>query len=107
MDLCTVSVNCLDNAVEAAEQCAESERVIEIAGGWIHENLVVRIQNPFVHAAKNQKGEWMSTKLDGGAHGYGLKNARKVVEKHGGTLTAEIQGKEFVVTWMIPKPQNA
>jgi signal transduction histidine kinase len=107
MDLCTVFVNCLDNAVEAAEQCAESERVIEIAGGWIHENLVVRIQNPFVHTVKKQKGEWLSTKTDGGAHGYGLKNARKVVEKHGGTLTAEIQGKEFVVTWMIPKPQNA
>ena len=44
MDLCTVFVNCLDNAVEAAEQCAESERVIEIAGGWIHEKDVYKRQ---------------------------------------------------------------
>lgn len=105
MDICSLFVNCLDNAIEATKELDDS-RLIEIAGGWINDTLVVRIQNTFKHELKTENGRLVSTKSEVG-HGYGIKNAISVVEKYGGTFNTKVEGQKFIVTWMIPKNKNA
>ncbi len=101
MDVCSLFVNCLDNAIEAVKN-GNHQKTIEVAGGWINDTLVVRIQNDFTHDLKIDNGHLLSTKSESG-HGYGIKNARAVVEKYGGTFNTKAEGHKFVVTWMIPK----
>ena len=104
MDVCSLFDNCLDNAIEAAKKVSGA-KTIEIAGGWVNDTLVVRIQNDFSHDLKMENGRLISTKSESG-HGYGIKNAMSVVEKYGGTFNTKVEGKKFIVTWMIPKQKK-
>lgn len=107
MDVCSLFVNCIDNAIEAVEKVS-GNKVIELAGGWINDSLVVRIQNPFVlvHELKKGKDELLSTKK-GPGHGFGLRNVKRVIERYDGTLNINTNDNLFTVTWMIPKRENA
>ena len=104
MDVCSLFVNCLDNAIEAVKELNE-DKEIEIAGGWVNDTLVVRIQNAYSKSLKNENGKYLSTKLEAG-HGYGLMNVTRIVEKYGGTCTVKEEHHKFVVTWMIPRPKS-
>lgn len=106
MEICTLFVNCLDNAIEATEQCEANQRRIELAGGWINECLVVRIQNTFINHPIIQDNQILTSKANKTNHGYGLKNVQDVLKNHHGTLTYKEENQFFVVTWMIPSPEN-
>ncbi len=103
MDVCSLFVNCLNNAIEAVKDI-NGVKEIEIAGGWVNDTLVVRMQNPYSSELKNVNGKYLSTKNEVG-HGYGLKNVIRIVEKHGGTCTIKDDQKKFIITWMIPRPK--
>ena len=106
MEICTLFVNCLDNAIEAAEKCEINQRFIEIAGGWVNGCLVVRIQNTINNHPIINENQLQTSKKDAANHGYGLKNVQAVLKKHQGTLTLKEEDQRFVVTWMIPSPSN-
>ena len=103
MDICSLFVNCLDNAIEAVKDL-DGDKQIELAGGWVNDTLVVRIQNVHQNVLRVENGKYLSTKAETG-HGYGLKNVIRIVEKHGGTCTIKQEQNKFVVTWMIPRPE--
>lgn len=104
MEICTLFANCIDNAIEAAAHEAVADKHIRLAGGAVNGNLVVKCENPYAHALVREKDAFRSTKRDGLAHGYGLRNMRSIVEGHNGALTLQTGDNRFVLVWMIPIP---
>lgn len=82
----TVLTNLLDNAVRAAAECAQEKEVrVKLKhladGGCL---LSVRnTSNPVVI----EQGNIQTTKQDAHAHGFGIANVKRVVEKYGGTCS--------------------
>lgn len=106
MEICTLFGNCVDNAMEAASDPEVREPYIHLSGGEVNGSMVIRIENPYVHTLRPKAWGFSTTKADGEAHGYGLVNMRRIVEKKGGTLTLQPGDNVFTVTWMIPIPEG-
>ena len=78
--------NTLDNAIEACCSVPSEQRYIKLQLKQFHEILFYQIENPFSSDYHKQ--------VKGKKHGYGLKNAKKCVEKYHGDLT--YSSKEYV-----------
>lgn len=98
-DLGVVMGNALDNAIEAAEQYAGTDKFVEIIMGVKKEALVLTIKNPFCNEIrKDKQGNLLSTKSDGNRHGYGVKSIRRVAEKYNGEVLIETEKQLFLMT---------
>lgn len=94
--------NLLDNAVEAAAQCAEGNRKIHIKIFMGNKHfLIFRIENTWVKKLRTEGGKLLSTKKDSRNHGLGIGISRELAQKYGGSLELEEQGEWFIVTLMI------
>lgn len=106
VEICTLFANCIDNAIEAVQNEGIQTRYIHLSGGEMNGNLVVKAENPYSHKLIMENGAYRSTKNDQAAHGYGLMNIRRIVEKHNGALTIRTEDGRFVLVWMIPVPRK-
>lgn len=98
-DLCAVLGNLLDNALEAAEKVEAAEgRWVRLTMRGIHQMLVIRVENGFQEKPVEERGEWKSTKTEGGLHGWGLKSARIAAEKYEGTVSTVCEQNVFRAT---------
>lgn len=82
-DLCVISFNLLDNAMEACQRCMRKTNRsprIEVTLRRIHQFVIIKIQNPCIPPRK-LFGIFPSTKADTLHHGIGLRNVREKVEK--------------------------
>ena len=104
MEICTLFGNCIDNAIEAVSLLPAKDRQIHVAGGEVNRNIVITIRNPYQHSLQRSADGFRTTKSDASCHGYGLRNVRRVVEDHDGTLTFQTENGCFNVCWMIPIP---
>ena len=80
--------NLLENAVEACQKPdSPSERKIELVIKPQGEQLAVMVQNTFDGRVVKDGEQLVSTKKDGGGHGYrqglGLQSVKAVVERYG------------------------
>lgn len=94
--------NLLDNAVEAAEECEEGSRKINIKmfmGSKYF--LVFKIENTWTKKLRRDGKKLLSTKKDSGNHGLGIGISRELVQKYGGSLELEEQGDWFIATLTI------
>lgn len=97
MDLCTVFSNLLSNSVEACDKLEHSVRGVTLE---IHESgndLVIIIENPIETATEAGLLGRGTTKEDTRAHGYGISNSKKVIEKYNGKMEFEITESLFRV----------
>lgn len=101
MELCVLFANCIDNAIEAAQNPAVTDRVIRVTGGVSHGCLVVHFENACLGRPRMKGGLPLTTKQEG-VHGYGLRNVRAVLEQHDGSLSIQPEEGRFVLTWMLP-----
>lgn len=98
-DLGIILGNSIDNAIDAAEECTESKRNIEISMGIKKGSLVIRVKNCFCHQLKrNKTGRLLSTKKISDGHGYGLLSIEKTVEKYQGYILTEVKEDLFILT---------
>ena len=96
VDLCAILGNLLDNAIEAARQVPDpSGRTVTLTIRRIHQMLVIKVENSFVGAPVQEKGELKTTKTEGGLHGWGLKSAQTAAEKYDGMVRAGVSGEVF------------
>ena len=96
VDLCAILGNLLDNAIEAARQVPEqSERAVALTIRRIHQMLVIKVENSFSNAPVQENGQLQTTKIGGGLHGWGLKNAQTAAEKYDGMVQANVSGEIF------------
>ena len=78
--------NLLDNAIEAAEQ--SEEKIIYFKMLCREKHILLSIQNSFDKARSDVR--LSSTKKNKEVHGFGLKNAKKVIEQENGVLQISV-----------------
>ncbi len=109
VDLYVVFGNAIDNAVESVLKLEEANRVIVIAvskgGGLVN----IRIENPYAGQIFFQNGLPHTSKAEEGAHGFGIKSIRHVIQKYGGNMTISAENGRFSLSILIParKKQGA
>jgi sensor histidine kinase regulating citrate/malate metabolism len=70
---------------------------------YIDDRLVYKITNSTDgNVIKNKAGGFKSTKTTQGEHGLGVGNIEKVVDKYGGTFTADYSENTFTLGFSIP-----
>lgn len=95
-DLCTILGNLLDNALEAAKQIeAPERRLIQLTIRRINQMLVIKVENSFANAPVEKDGVYMTSKNEGGLHGWGLKSARAAAGKYDGMVQTSYAGNMF------------
>lgn len=85
-DLTAILGNLLDNALEAAKQAEGNLRFIRLTVRRINDMLVIKVENGCNTAPVSKDGQLLTTKTDGGLHGWGLKSVRAAAEKYEGTV---------------------
>lgn len=89
--------NLLDNAIEACQRMDAKERYISV-GIKQQENMFhINIRNSIDTQPSMENKVFFSSKREGKTQGYGLKNVRKIVERHDGVMAITAQDKEFQV----------
>ncbi|MEG2380336.1 MAG: GHKL domain-containing protein, partial [Oscillospiraceae bacterium] len=89
-ELCVMLSNLLENAVRGGNT------FLEIIIKQVKNQLCINIKNDYTQKTmRDENGDYISTKASGG--GYGLKSSRAMLEKNGGFLQIENDGKVFNV----------
>ena len=101
VDLCTILGNLFDNAIEASQCLPQEERLITVKAGRIRDILVMSVEN---NALPETIDPERTTKEDAFAHGFGIPNIRKAVERYGGQCSVRAEEGRFVLKIMIPMP---
>lgn len=95
-DLCAILGNLLDNALEAAKQVGTpGERFIQLTIRRINQMLVIKVENSFAAAPLEKDGAYLTSKNDGGLHGWGIKSARAAAGKYDGMVQTFYEGNRF------------
>jgi two-component system sensor kinase FixL len=89
-----VMVNLLRNAVEAMRSLPRNQRQITIASRKIDDHMIqieVGDSGPGIpdNVLQQLFTRFSSTKVDGGGMGIGLSISKRIIEAHGGTMSAE------------------
>lgn len=115
-ELCALFGNALDNALEAAQK-AEDKTVL-LRARADKGVLMLRVENALnaplrraelkektaLHAERRTE-QFVTTKADVRAHGFGLAGMRDIAERHGGTLEATAENGRFTLLVCVPLPQ--
>lgn len=85
-DLATIIGNLLDNALNAVLMLEENkEKKIKLDIEYNRESLVIQADNTFDGVVNYQEGQ-IITRQNKTSHGHGLKNIKKVVDRHNGYM---------------------
>lgn len=104
VDLYTIFGNALDNAIESVRDSEDREkRIIDVLVYAEKQMLVIQIINPVSGALRfDSEGLPMSTKVNDGYHGFGLKSIRHTVKRYGGFLTVKVENGCFYLQILLP-----
>ncbi len=97
MDLCTLFSNAFSNCVDACLKLEHSKRSIFLEIGQCGSMLSIVIENPIESKVDVQLLGKGTTKEDSTAHGYGIRNMQRVVEKYKGKMDFEVTEDVFRV----------
>lgn len=103
-DLYTLFENPLENAITACNELQDGPAAKRICLRIFKEKdlIWVEIKNPKSNAILIKDHSIQTTKKDTAAHGLGLKNMRRVIERYSGYLNIDYDSNEFTVTMAIP-----
>lgn len=98
-DMTIILGNLLDNAIEGAMET--DKKIIDIKLFTDRGLCFVEIKNSYKTIIKIDKDNYKTTKDDEEAHGLGMVNVRKMVEKNGGYFKVEQTDDLFVVKLFV------
>ena len=102
-DIVLVLSNALNNAIEACEQCS-GKKVLKFKMIMEQGNWICSIQNSYIGVVRKKGDSFLTTKNNaGGAHGIGLKNIVKTIEKYNGFYNISYNSEEFHIFIEIPQ----
>ena len=78
--------NLLDNAIEAAEQCAWGHRKVTLNLKSVSGMLIMEVNNTYKNEPVVKAGRLISSKRQKELHGWGLENVRQIVEANEGEM---------------------
>lgn len=97
-DLCILTGNLVENALEAAVR--SKERKVRIDVREQYECLHLMISNTF-SPAESDVENFLTKKKDAGMHGFGRKSIKEIVNKYRGTMETGHEGSWFYTEVMI------
>ena len=101
IDLCVISGNLLDNAIEACLRIdSEDKRFIRVYMDLKRENLYLSVTNSSGGKIQKQDGRYISGK--GENHGFGLMRVDKIVDKYAGYIKRRDEDGAFTSEIMLP-----
>lgn len=106
-DLCTLFMNLLDNALEAAAQAEEKNRFIHLRTHIRSGFLAVFCENGYNGCLSiDPSGKLRSTKPELEAHGFGLALMENIAEKYKSILDVSYTDKVFTVQTALKLPKE-
>ena len=94
-DLTAILGNLLDNALEAAKKAQGDRRFIRLTVRRINNMLVIKVENGCESPPVSKQGELITSKTEGGLHGWGLKSVRAAAEKYDGIVETMYEDHVF------------
>ena len=96
VDLCSLLINPLQNAIQASEAVPEAEREISCTIWQDGEMVFLRICNRKNHRIQQPKnGKCRTTKAEQGKHGFGIEIMEHIANTYGGTAVASYDDQFF------------
>ena len=101
-DITVILSNLLDNAIEAASKVKMDKRVI-VKINQKQGELLISVRNTTIHADIVNMTEihTQSNKADSYQHGFGLRNALRIVKKYGGVYAFNCKDGWFQITMIF------
>ena len=107
-DIYAVFGNLIDNAIEAAEKLADTEKRIINVRATTHESLMmIEVENLYDGDVVFDGGLPVTTKENRGTHGYGMRSVEYIVGTYGGTFNVQAKNGVFRAKILIPIPCEA
>lgn len=109
-ELVSIFGNAVDNAVEAARECPDSdERCVYIKSRRVRDMFFLSFENHYAGERSRQAGRFMTGKADREFHGIGLGSIEKAVRKYSGEVHAEHDNEKrlFTLNIMLPLPEQS
>lgn len=106
VDLGTLLVNLLDNAIEAVREVEEKERKIKINIHPHHNKLLINMSNSVAYNPIQNNKLVQRKKPNKHEHGYGLVNVKYVVDKYDGFMEYSCEDNEFEINVLIDYEEN-
>lgn len=101
-DLCILFSNLMSNAVEACERLSVLDKIIDIRTYTELDKMYILIKNPIEWELDLDIRRQTTTKKDKTAHGYGISNIQRVVDKYRGKIDFYVKEEMFCVEIMLP-----
>ena len=95
VDLTTILGNLLDNALEAAKTAPDKVRFLNLTIRRINAMLIIKVENGYGHAPKQESGNLITSKADKASHGWGLKSVQAATDRYDGTITTDYENGVF------------
>ena len=106
-DICVILSNAIDNAIEACRKVTNNdERFVDISIYLRKPCMFIFIENSIAMQPIRKNGEIISTKKQRQEHGFGLRNIRALVDKHGGDILPEWYDNRFIFNCSIILPDE-
>lgn len=105
-DLCSLLMNLLDNALEAAAKVAPPrDRFLTIRMNVNAGHLAVVCENAFTgELKKDRRGNLLTVKEDALSHGFGYRQMKRITQKYNGLLRFHAEGGVFVLEAALRLP---
>lgn len=101
-DLVVVLANLLNNAIEACEKC-EEKKIIKFKFMVEDELIILSVKNTYNQPLVYDNDEIRTSKtVEPEAHGVGIKNIIRIVEKYEGEYVIQHNEMEFYFSLIIP-----
>lgn len=103
-ELGTVLGNLLDNAIEACQKCKKENRFIYLQIRNLKKIFILQLDNSSIKEPKLCKdGRFLTDKKDTDAHGMGVDQVKRIVEKYGGDIEFRYDSEHFEVNIIVSK----
>lgn len=106
-DLCALTLNLLDNAIDASLKEAEGGRELHIEVRQTKGFLQITISNRSSHNVLTENQLLRTTKQDNRYHGIGLRVVRSIVNQYDGIIDMQYQDGFVVVSILMPFPNGS
>lgn len=93
--------NLLDNAIEAAADCEEGRRYIQLKLCTVNCMFFLRISNSSIRIPEVKNGKFETSKNDSSMHGLGIENVKRIVKKYDGTIDFRYDDEYFEIDILI------
>ena len=107
VDLCSLLINPLQNAIQASEKVPEGERQISCSIWQENSMVFFRIRNRKANEVQVQDGKFQTTKQDKSKHGFGIDIIEHIAKSYGGTADASYDDQFFTIVIQLNLPETA